>query len=59
VDLSVGPRGALAQPTRARLFARLGELRGSAGTDELAAHLGVHPNGVRIHLVGFLGRFDR
>jgi hypothetical protein len=59
MDLSIGPRGALAQPTRACLFARLGELHRSAGTDKLAAHLGLHPNGVRIRLVGFLGRFDR
>ena len=59
MDLPIGPRGALAQPTRACLFARLGELFPSAGTDELAAHLGLHPNGVRIHLVRFLGRFDR
>ena len=40
----------LAQPTRARLFALLGELRRPAGTEELASHLGLHPNGVRIHL---------
>ena len=42
--------GALAQPTRARLFATLGELRRPAGTDELARRLGLHPNGVRTHL---------
>ena len=40
----------LAQPTRARLFALLGELRRPAGTEELASRLGLHPNGVRIHL---------
>jgi len=40
----------LAQPTRARLFALLGELRRAAGTDELAGRLGLHPNGVRLHL---------
>lgn len=40
----------LAQPTRARLFALLGELRRSAGTVELAERLEMHPNGVRIHL---------
>lgn len=50
MDLASSISGALAQPTRARLFARLGELRRSAGTDELAAHLGLHPNGVRTHL---------
>ena len=40
----------LAQPTRARLFALLGELRRPAGIDELAAATGLHPNGVRTHL---------
>ena len=40
----------LAQPTRARLFALLGELRRPAGTEELARRLGLHANGVRIHL---------
>jgi predicted ArsR family transcriptional regulator len=40
----------LAQPTRARLFALLGELRRPAGTVELAERLEMHPNGVRIHL---------
>jgi predicted ArsR family transcriptional regulator len=40
----------LAQPTRARLFALLVELRRPAGTEELAARLGLHPNGVRRHL---------
>lgn len=42
--------GVLAQPTRARLFSTLGELRRPAGTEELAALLDLHPNGVRIHL---------
>jgi predicted ArsR family transcriptional regulator len=40
----------LAQPTRRRLFALLGQLGGSASTDELARRLALHPNGVRIHL---------
>lgn len=40
----------LAQRTRARLFALLGELKRSAGTVELAERLKLHPNGVRIHL---------
>lgn len=40
----------LAQPTRARLFARLSHLDRPAGTDELAAELGLHPSGVRVHL---------
>jgi predicted ArsR family transcriptional regulator len=40
----------LCQPTRARLFALLTELRRPAATAELAQRLGLHPNGVRIHL---------
>ena len=40
----------LAQPTRARLFALLIELKRAAGTVELAARLDLHPNGVRNHL---------
>jgi predicted ArsR family transcriptional regulator len=40
----------LAQPTRARLFARLASLGKPAGTDELARELGLHPSGVRVHL---------
>jgi predicted ArsR family transcriptional regulator len=41
---------ALAQPSRARLFGLLAELRRGARTKELAAWLDMHPNGVRIHL---------
>lgn len=44
------PGDALAQPTRARLFSLLAELRRTASTDELAERLGLHPNGVRVHL---------
>ena len=40
----------LAQPTRAQLFAALQELRRAATTEELAAALGMHVNGVRRHL---------
>lgn len=40
----------MAQPTRARLFARLAGLGHPAGTDELAAALGLHASGVRVHL---------
>ncbi len=40
----------LSQPTRARVFEILGELRGPATTEDLAARLSLHPNGVRIHL---------
>ncbi len=50
VDVPTRPGDALAQPTRARLFALLGELRRPASTDELAERLELHPNGVRVHL---------
>lgn len=40
----------LAQPTRARLFALLGELGRPTSTAELADHIGLHRNGVRAHL---------
>jgi predicted ArsR family transcriptional regulator len=51
VDVPVVNSGeVLAQPTRARLFALLSELRRPAGTVELAERLGLHPNGVRLHL---------
>ncbi|MCD6726011.1 MAG: helix-turn-helix domain-containing protein [Solirubrobacteraceae bacterium] len=48
--IAIDPDDALAQPTRARLFALLGELKRAAGTLELARALGLHPNGVRVHL---------
>lgn len=50
MDVSSRSGDALAQPSRARLFALLGELRRPAPTEELAERLGLHPNGVRIHL---------
>jgi predicted ArsR family transcriptional regulator len=50
MDLPARPDDALAQPTRARLFAVLRDLRRPAGTEELAALLALHPNGVRLHL---------
>ena len=50
MDLSARPDEELAQPTRARLFAVLSELRRPAGTGELAERLALHPNGVRVHL---------
>jgi predicted ArsR family transcriptional regulator len=40
----------LAQPTRGRLFAMLGDLHRPAGTEELAERLQLHPNGIRLHL---------
>ncbi|HYB25924.1 MAG TPA: helix-turn-helix domain-containing protein [Solirubrobacteraceae bacterium] len=51
IDLpAVGEDDALTQPTRARLFALLSELRRPAGTAELAERLELHPNGIRLHL---------
>jgi predicted ArsR family transcriptional regulator len=50
MDLPTRPDDALAQPTRARLFAILSELRRPTSTDELAERLSLHPNGVRAHL---------
>ena len=40
----------LGQRTRAQLFARLADLGRPAQTDELAAALGLHASGVRLHL---------
>jgi predicted ArsR family transcriptional regulator len=40
----------LAQPTRARLFALLGELGRPVTITELAERVELHPNGVRLHL---------
>lgn len=50
MDLPSDNSSELSQPTRARIFALLGELRRGAGTDEIAERLGLHPNGVRLHL---------
>jgi predicted ArsR family transcriptional regulator len=50
VDVPTRPGDVLAQPTRARLFALLSELRRPAPTEELAERLGLHPNGIRTHL---------
>jgi predicted ArsR family transcriptional regulator len=41
----------LAQPTRARLFSMLSDIDEPVTTDELADRLGLHPNGVRNHLI--------
>jgi predicted ArsR family transcriptional regulator len=48
--VALPPADVLAQPTRARLFALLSELKRPAGTVELAERLDLHPNGVRNHL---------
>jgi predicted ArsR family transcriptional regulator len=50
LPLTVDGDDVLSQPTRARLFALLGKLGRSVGTAELAERLGLHPNGVRLHL---------
>jgi predicted ArsR family transcriptional regulator len=50
MDLPIRPGDALAQPTRARLFAMLNELRRPTSTEELAELLALHRNGVRAHL---------
>jgi predicted ArsR family transcriptional regulator len=50
MDLPTRPNDVLTQPTRAQLFTVLSELRRPASTDELAEHLALHPNGVRVHL---------
>lgn len=47
----LAPRGdVLAAPARSRIFALLVERGGAADTSDLAAALGLHPNGVRRHL---------
>jgi len=52
IDPSPGNRhgDVLAQPTRRRVFAALADAGGAASTDQLAARLGLHANGVRSHL---------
>ncbi|HVY96343.1 MAG TPA: helix-turn-helix domain-containing protein [Solirubrobacterales bacterium] len=50
MDLPAPVEGALAQPTRARIFAFLVERRAPADTQEIAARFGLHPNGIRLHL---------
>jgi predicted ArsR family transcriptional regulator len=50
MDLQIRPGDALSQPTRARLFALLGESRLPLATEALAEQIGMHPNGVRLHL---------
>ncbi len=50
MDLPIPVEDALAQPTRAQIFTFLVERRSPAGTEEVAAHFGLHPNGIRRHL---------
>ncbi len=50
MDVRSTPGDVLSQPTRAQLFALLGELHRPAHTEELAERLRLHPNGIRTHL---------
>jgi len=50
MDLPKSTEDPLTQPTRARIFALLAELKEPVGTDDLAKRLGLHPNGIRVHL---------
>lgn len=50
MDLPLPAADALAQPTRAQIFTFLVERRRPAGTEEVAEHFGLHPNGIRRHL---------
>ena len=43
-------RDALVQTTRRRIFELFAEFGGAVSTDDLAARVGLHPNGVRAHL---------
>jgi predicted ArsR family transcriptional regulator len=47
---SAGSEDVLQQPTRARLFALLAALKGPASTEQVAARVGLHRSGVRVHL---------
>lgn len=50
LDAAHRPADVLAQPTRARLFKRLASHGQPMAAGELAAELGLHPSGVRVHL---------
>lgn len=50
MDLQVSGGDVLSQRTRARIFSWLAERRAPASTEEVAAGLELHPNGVRRHL---------
>lgn len=50
MDVPLPTGDALGQPTRAQIFAFLVDKRAPASTGEVAAHFGLHPNGVRRHL---------
>jgi predicted ArsR family transcriptional regulator len=55
MDLAAAGDEALAQPTRARIFAHLMEQGRALGTEALAEALHLHPNGVRRHLQRLAG----
>ncbi len=59
--METGSEDLLSQPTRRRLFAALRDLRRAATTEELAANVGLHVNGVRRHLerMGEAGLLER
>ena len=50
LPLVTSARDPLSQPTRARLYELLDELARPTDTAELAERLGLHANGVRVHL---------
>ncbi len=50
MDIPQATEDALSQPTRAQIFNFLVAKRAPAGTEEVAEHFGLHPNGVRRHL---------
>lgn len=50
VSATVEGEHVLQQPTRARLFRLLRELKRPAATEDLAARVGLHRSGVRVHL---------
>lgn len=50
MDLPIASNSELNQPTRAKIFAMLADLRRPMPTDEIAERLELHPNGIRIHL---------
>lgn len=49
-DAHAQPADPLSQPTRSAIAKLLADLKRPARTDELAERLGLHPNGIRLHL---------
>lgn len=50
MDVRVEPGDPLAQPTRARLFKLINDRAEPLSTEQLADELGMHANGIRLHL---------